>query len=482
MYFGHAATTFFLFASFYLLWRGGAGRQPRRWVAAGFLAGWAVLVDVAALLGVAVLLVYALGRDRRAPLLMAIGALPPAVALLAYNWVSFGGPFSLGYTNLANSGFGAAMGQGILGVTLPKPAALGEILIGPRGLLRLSPWLALAPLGIWAARRPDLRREVALCAAICLAFLVSNAGYFGPVGGASPGPRFLTPALPFAAILVAVAPRALRPLTALLIACSLPLVLVATATMPNALEGVKDPLVDLWLPRFLSGYLAETTAWLRWGLTGAQPLAVLALAGVLAVGTAYAAARPVGAARPAATAGIGLLAALVLGFGTPLDLSRELGPSRPAAASGVQVDILEAGVSVVIEREAGPKVISWAQLENRGEEPGETMVVFSAYAPSGERVWSDRHGGVRWRARERKRLHVEWSPSGVPPGEYRVGVAVTTAEPGLSLEQQRVLARVEDAGRVRIGVTVTAVAPSPSGQQGPVLASIEHVGRIRLGA
>ena len=63
MLFGHAASTFFLFAAFYALWRArgrGAGHGPWLAVLAGFLGGWAVLSDLSCGLGVVILGVYAL--------------------------------------------------------------------------------------------------------------------------------------------------------------------------------------------------------------------------------------------------------------------------------------------------------------------------------------------------------------------------------------------------------------------------------------
>jgi 4-amino-4-deoxy-L-arabinose transferase-like glycosyltransferase len=200
MFFGHAASAFFLFAAFYVLWRAKTV-EGRRWMPAlaGFLAGLAVLVELSVMLGVVVLLAYALGvtsstarwpsrADLRAPALMVAGAAIPAAMLLSYNWVSFGGPFSLGYGNLASGGFAEGMSRGILGVTWPRGEVLVELLVGPRGLLRLAPWFLLAPVGLLAARRTDLRPEVLVCGVIVVAYLAFNAGYYMPFGGWTPGP------------------------------------------------------------------------------------------------------------------------------------------------------------------------------------------------------------------------------------------------------------------------------------------------------
>jgi hypothetical protein len=443
MYFGHAATTSFLFSAFYVLWRGRDGGTRWRPAAAGFLAGWAVLVDVAAMLGVAALLCYALRRGRWAPVLMTLGAVPPALLLLGYNWVSFGGPLSSGYTNLANSTFAAGMSQGLLGVTLPDPAALNEILFGGRGLLRLSLWLGLAPFGLWAARRREMRGEVALCGVVCLAFFLFNAGYYLPIGGASPGPRFLLPALPFAAVLVALAPAS-RYVTTLLAAVSVALVGVATVTIPNANEAAAVPLTDIWLPMFVSGRLADTTAWLRWGLPGLLPLLVLVLGAALAAVAAFASTHTSTRAGTAARVAIGALAMLVLCFALPFDPTAMLKSSTPP--DDVDLAIVHTGVATVRLSAGQPHALAWAQLENRGGPLEATSVIFSVYDASGEQVWTARHEDVRWLARERKQLNVGWPMRDAEPGEYRFGVALLSVAPRVTFTT------VDDAGRVRVEV------------------------------
>jgi len=134
--------------------------------------------------------------------LFVLGGIVPALLLFGHNTLAFGSPLSLGYANLQNGGFASGMSQGILGVTAPKLAVLGDLTIGPRGLLRLTPWFVLAPLGLVALRRRAVRAEVVVAASICVGFLLFNAGYYLPFGGWTPGPRFLSPALPFAAVLV----------------------------------------------------------------------------------------------------------------------------------------------------------------------------------------------------------------------------------------------------------------------------------------
>jgi hypothetical protein len=447
MYFGHAASTFFLFAAFYLLWRFKKAKGDWRLAAAGALAGWAVLTELPAVLGFVILFIYAFSLSGRGSLLFVTCGLPALGVLLAYNWISFAHPFAVAHHYHAL--FSEQHKSGLVGVSWPALSAVIDLLIAPRGLFSLSPWLALAPLGLFAAR-PGSRAELTVCATIISVYLLYNSGFWNPLGGASPGPRYLVSALPFAAVLVALAPRAFRPLAGALIGFSLVIAVAATATMPNALEGVSDPLRDLWLPRVLSGNLADTTAWRHWGLPGAQPLLVLAIGASLSVAAVYATTRPTVIARWLASGGTGLLAALVVLFGTPVDL-RALPLGARADDREVQVAIVHTGLTATPERRGGaPTVIPWAQLENRGGRTGETMVVFSIYTASGQRVWAGWHGRVRWQARERKKLAVEWSPAGVAPGDYRLGVAVTGADRQLNLDEQEVFTSFDHAGWIRV--------------------------------
>jgi hypothetical protein len=456
MFFGHAASAFFLFASFYLLGRWRADARVWRPILAGFLAGWAVLVDISMLLGVLVLLVYAMSVGRsngrreardalRGPLLMVAGAAAPAALLAWYNEVSFGGPFSLGYGSLSNPGFAEAMSRGILGVTWPSGEVLVELLGGPRGLLRLAPWFLLVPAGVLAATRRDLRLEVLVCGAIVVAFLAFNAGYYLPLGGWTPGPRFLLPALPFAAVLVALAPAALRVLAACLIAVSVAIFLVSTSTMPNAPELYRDPLYELWLPRLLNRDIADTIAWSRWGLHGIQPLLVLGVGLAVAATALLATFRSGAAARRLSGALAASQVLLTVAFALPVAPPRaiNLALAGPSAQPAGLIAIVEAGATLVVTGDRETAVI-WAQLENRGPALDDTRVVFEVFAPDASPTWSAWYDDVGWQEGSRRRMTTEWDTKRVQAGEYRVRVSV------VSDDHRTVYSSVDDAAVIRV--------------------------------
>ena len=451
----HAASASLLFAAFYVLWRAKTV-DHRRWLpaVAGFLAGWAVLVELSAMLGVLVLLAYALsdarstGRwlprvDVRTPTLMVAGAVIPAAMLLWYNWLSFGGPFSLGYSNLANGGFAAGMGRGILGVTWPSGDTLVELLVGPRGLLRLAPWFLLAPVGLLAARRRDLRREVLVCGAVVVLFLAFNAGYYLPFGGWTPGPRFLLPALPFAAVLVALAPTIFRPIIAFLIAIAVAVFFVATVTMPNAPEMYRDPLFALWLPRLLNGDIAQTIAWLRWGLHGIQPVLVLILALSAATAALLATFRSGAAAGRLTGLMAGALVLSIVAFSFPFWPPSTFALSWPQEHSVGSIEIVEVGVTPVMTGGLAKSTI-WTQVENRGPAFDKTRVVFTVLTPDGKPTWSSWYADISWREGERKRVAVQWETKDVLPGDYRVDVRVD------SNDQQTIYSKADDSGVVHV--------------------------------
>lgn len=422
MLFGHAMSSMFLFAAFYQLWRSRTDPRARLPLSAGLLAGCAVITELPVVLGVAVLGVYALWIGRGHAVRFVAGGIPLALVLMAYNWLAFGSPLSIGYQY--DTVFGAQNSQGILSVVWPSPATAVDLLVGPRGLLRLSPWLALAPLGLLALRRRDVRPEVVVSIGVCAVFLLYNSGALNPLGGWTPGPRYLLPALPFAAILATLAPARLRPLTLVLIVVSVAMVLLATVTMPNAPEAYADPLLGLWLPRLLAGQFAPTGAWLNWGIDGPAQLAILGL--VLAMGAAGLVATFLAVRRARALAGAvaAVLAGLVIAISFPLvpwgSLVARLG--SPTAA-----DIAIGATGATFDPADGTRGYSiWADIRNAGVPIGGTKVLFTVHTGPGA-TWSAWLSGQDWAMGTRRVASVRWDASREAPGEYPYDVRVEDA-------------------------------------------------------
>jgi hypothetical protein len=151
----------------------GRGTRPHL-LAAGGCAGAAVLIEYQAALIVVALLIYAAWRSGlRAAAVMAAGGLPAVALLGLYNVAAFGSPFRLSYMYVENV-YTESQSQGFFGIGLPDPNALWMILVGERGLLLLSPVLALAAAGLWLLAQEGFPREAAIAAGVAVAFLVVN--------------------------------------------------------------------------------------------------------------------------------------------------------------------------------------------------------------------------------------------------------------------------------------------------------------------
>jgi hypothetical protein len=241
MLFSHLVAALLGFAAFAILWREGEGRPRIGLVAlAGLLGGLSITTEYPLAIVVGIVGLYALVRGdavRRA-LAYGAGVVVGVLPLAAYNVWAFG---SLTHNSYA----GAVKEQGVnghavlglndsgfFGIGMPSLHAGMQLLFAPRGLLVISPVLVLAGVGTVLLHRRGRRAEALTIAAISVAFLIYNAGYYLPFGGGSPGPRFLIPMLPFLAVPLALAFRRYPAVTLSLAVPSTVLMVVATATHP----------------------------------------------------------------------------------------------------------------------------------------------------------------------------------------------------------------------------------------------------------
>ena len=275
--FDHVPTGALALGAFLLAWKGRA-------VAAGLVAGAALLVEYEAVSVLVVVGVYvalqggwALGR-------YVYGALPGAALLWTYDWLAFGAPWHASYRYIAND-LAASQAAGFFGIHAPRLEAVREVFVGRGGLLVVSPIVVLAAAGlVLLARRFPV--EAIVCAAVTVAFLAINCGYFLPYGGVSPGPRFLIPALPFLALGLGPAfrawPRAAAVLTVLSVVPTMGLTLTwgSTDGVPGTIWGalVRLPVGATSLRHSLA---ASAVDWL--GTTRTEGAALAALCAVAAV-------------------------------------------------------------------------------------------------------------------------------------------------------------------------------------------------------
>jgi hypothetical protein len=202
--FAHVLSAALAFASFAVLFHEEGRQRKGSLLLAGLLAGFAIVVEYPAAIIAAGLLAYAAAfRNTASAVIYACGGSIGALPAVVYNWIAFGSPVQFPYEGWRHPG--AEPLGGVFGVTSPKLDALILITLLPGAI---APLLAPAFVGVVLMLRRHLTREAVLSAGLIVAFLAYNASFVEPFGGASPGPRYLIPLLPFLAVPYAVALRA----------------------------------------------------------------------------------------------------------------------------------------------------------------------------------------------------------------------------------------------------------------------------------
>jgi hypothetical protein len=258
--FAHMLAACLGFAAFALMVRERDG-PPHAWLLAlaGVLAGYAVTTEYPLFLIAVLLGAYAISRrDQRALPALAgragayiggglVGVLPLAI----YNQAAFGSFTHVAYDDIARQQ------QGFFGIHFPSLHVLATLLLSSRGLLTISPVLVMAGIGIVLMYRRGRPAEALTIAAICLVYLIYNAGYYLPFGGGFSGPRFLMAPLPFLALGLAYAYRRYPAQTVALAAVSVTATIVATITHP--LIGYETEAFK-WASYLLEGNFQPTIA------------------------------------------------------------------------------------------------------------------------------------------------------------------------------------------------------------------------------
>jgi hypothetical protein len=358
LFFSHVLGAMLAFAAFALLWREREGTPRLALVAvAGLLAGLAVTTEYPLAIAGAIVGVYALARGdvlRRAGA-YAAGVVAGVAPLLLYNLWAFGSPTHFSYAGAVKiQGYTGhdALGLndgGFFGIGMPSARVALELLFSSKGLLTLSPVLALALAGLVVLYRRGRRPEALVIGGVSLAFLLYNSGYYLPFGGGSPGPRFLIPMLPFLAVPLAIAYRRWPALTIGLAIPSALMAVAATVTLPMIGNGD----TGYWAHVISIGRFEHTVLSVLGAGNGWLALSPLFAALLVGVALAVLATPRLRLARQASLAAVAVAGWGCLAVLTPRVPANTTGPNNdvlPLVAACVAASLLVLSVSAALER------------------------------------------------------------------------------------------------------------------------------------
>ncbi len=197
--YGHVMAAFLGYAAWCLLDAGDGEAGDRagwRPLAAGAVVGLGVTVEYQVALVAAVVLGVLLVRRRGGDALRFVaGAVPFALLLMTYQWVTTGSPLRSGYQGKDVHG-----GSTLFITGIPRPDTLAHVLFGSRGMFLFTPVVLLGLIGLVRRWRRDRDDGALVSLWVCGLFILLQAGWVNPWGGDGPGPRYVTPMLPFLAI------------------------------------------------------------------------------------------------------------------------------------------------------------------------------------------------------------------------------------------------------------------------------------------
>ncbi len=188
-----------LFQSLALFFIARAANHRGSLAPAGLLLSLAVISRPPVVTIALVFALFVLVHCRRDAVLFVACSLPPLALVLVYNALLNGSPFIFGYQ------------EGIADVfAIPRWEPIQGLLFSPgRGLFIFSPFLVLAPFGLWIGwvqKRQPLYLYLGLAFLAYLGIMAS----WGSLGGWAYGPRMLTDTLPVMCLLIIPAVERLR--------------------------------------------------------------------------------------------------------------------------------------------------------------------------------------------------------------------------------------------------------------------------------
>jgi hypothetical protein len=231
--FGHELAALFAFAGFVMA----ASDELTSWrlVASGCLIGAAVATEYPVGIAAIVLGGYVVYRAGARAVWWLIGGVPAAVGLALYHTAAFGSPLNHPYRFSAFSSVTEEARPFLSLFDAFQPGRLLQVFFEGRGYVFAAPLvlIGLAGLILLARRNDDDERAVAITALVMFgAFLLIPLFWGNPWGGHSPGPRYMTPALPFVAAGVAVAWPRMRNLAIVAAGVGVATMGMATLTEP----------------------------------------------------------------------------------------------------------------------------------------------------------------------------------------------------------------------------------------------------------
>ncbi len=260
---GHAAAGWALIIGAWLL---ADAKTVTRAALGGLAASSAVLFEyhaAPAVLALGGATLFLPGRRAAIPG-FAIGAIFAFAVHAALHDAMFGHALRTGHMSLVTEHNRASQSGGFLGLDGFHPASLAAHLGDPyMGLLATAPWLVAALAGVPAlltGAAGPVGRAVLAAVGLYLLF-VTGLGEFRTMNGWSFGPRYLTPALPFIALLAAVGLERLKaraawslPVGLGLAGASIVVFAALVAAYPSHPDDVRWPYAELALPLLAEGY------------------------------------------------------------------------------------------------------------------------------------------------------------------------------------------------------------------------------------
>jgi hypothetical protein len=275
--FGHSLVALLAFAGFAVL---SGDVTNRRLVGAGALLGAAVAAEYTAAIAVVVVAGYALWRSGRRVLWFVAGGIPFAVGLGWYHTLAFGTPLTHPYRYSAFTEV-TAEARGILAnFDRFHPEHAFQVFVDGRGFLLATPIVVVGIVGLVAMirRGGSQQRAAGLISLVMFAgFLLIPVFWGNPWGGDSPGPRYMTPALPFLVVGAAAIWGRLRLWATAAAAIGIVTMLLATITDP-LIPDEAPVSIRWWLELAVDGDIVPTVFTIAIG-----PLGWVIQAGLVAV-------------------------------------------------------------------------------------------------------------------------------------------------------------------------------------------------------